>query len=192
MLLKTYNMVITMKPHTLRWAFLLALCLSFAPNVSFAETAIAVVDVKKLLTEANAAKSLHKKLKKQREAFVDELSKKEQSLRASEQELVEKRGSLSQEEFTKKKKEFEEELLKTRGEAQKKKKELDKANAKAMGELQSELMKAVQKVADEKGYNLVLSRQDIVVADKSIDISDDALKQLNSAVSDIALDMPPK
>lgn len=169
----------------------LLLALVAVPRVSFAEGAsIAVVNVRMLMTDSKAAKSLQKKLSKQRTAFGEELAEEEKALRAKEQDFVDKRSSLSQDELVQMKKEFEEQLSKSRGKAQTKRAALDKANAKAMNALQNEIVKAVQKVSDEQGYDLVMSRQGVVVLNDAIDISDAALKQLNSAVSDIALDVP--
>ncbi|MCK5284435.1 MAG: OmpH family outer membrane protein [Alphaproteobacteria bacterium] len=181
-----------MKFYSLCLVVTLGLFLTFTPRIAVADTTIAVVDVRRLLTESKAAQSLHKKLQKQRKVFIDEFSKKEQLLRDKEKDLLEKRNSFSQDDFVKKKKEFEEELLKTRAEAQKKKDALDKANARATGVLKEALLKAVKLEADKKGYNLVFSRQNVVVADESIDISDGALKQLNKALSDIPLEIPSK
>lgn len=154
-----------------------------------APTSIAVVDVRALLTESSAAKNIQEQIKKQRDAFLADLGKEEKELREQEKNLVEEQGKLPAEEFEKKRKSFEEKLLTTRRDAQTKKRDLEVAAGKATEKLRNEITKVVQKIADEKGYNLVISAQDVLIGADSLNITDEAMKDLNDAVSKIALDV---
>lgn len=160
-----------------------------ATETAATPTSIAVVDVRALLTESDAAKSLQKQIKAERDAFLEQLGKEEKGLREQEKELVAEQGKLSAEEFDKKRKGFEEKLLETRKDAQTKKRDLEVAAGKATEKLRNEITKVVQKIADEKGYNLVISAQDVLIGAESLNITDEAMKGLNDAVSKISLDV---
>ncbi len=150
---------------------------------------IGVVDVQKLLSESKAAKDMQTKVKKHQDKFVEELRSQEEELRKQEKALVDQRATLKPEDFAKKRKEFEEELIKTRRSAQENKRELDKAAGKALNKLRAEIFKVVEKISEEDGYNLILSRQNVILGANAIDISEETLKRLDKAVQSIPLEI---
>src|SRR5262249_35493877 len=117
--------------------------------------------------------------------FLGEISKQEQSLRAEEKSLSEKQSTMKKDEFQKKVKAFEEEVMQTRKDTQDKKKTLDDALEKAVNTLRDNIVTVVEKIAKDKGYDLVITRQNVVVGANSLDVTDDAMKGLNAAVSKI-------
>lgn len=157
-----------------------------------AETSIAVVDVQKLMTESKAAKDIQQQMQKKKDSFLAELSKEETELRDKEKKLVAEKANLSEEEFAKKAKEFEQKLIETRKAAQGKKRTIDEASAKALAKLRNEIYKVVEVISAEKGYNLVISRQYVVLGEKSIDISDEAMTKLDAAITKIPLEAKGK
>lgn len=177
-----------MRKHILRFAapFLVALLFSLT---SYAQPSIAIVDLQALLTESNAAKNIQKQVEARRDEFLQELSKLEQELRKGEQELNAEQEKISKEDFAKKRQALEEKFMETRRLAQKRKKALDDGAAKALGKLRDEIIKVVGGIADEKSYGLVLSKQNVIIGDKSIDISTEAMERLNKNISQIALEI---
>ena len=169
-----------------RIAALFTLLLS-VPMVAWAQTSVAVVDVKMLLSDSLAAQSIQKQVQEQRTQFLEELSKQEQTLRGMEKSLLEASKSLSSEQVAEKKGEFEKQFSETRQLVQKRKSELDQAVGKAMDQLRDQLFVVVQKIATDKGYDLVISRQNVVVGAKTIDITDESMKALNESISAINL-----
>ena len=150
------------------------------------------MDVQKLLTESKAGKNIQEQLEAQKNKFLAELSKQEQKLRDDEKAIGEKRSEMKQEEFSKKAKEFENELADTRRRAQERKKALEESAAAGIVKLRNEILKVVQGIADEKGYSLVINKQIVVVSGKDMDITGEALARLDKAISKIALQMPDK
>ena len=163
-------------------------CLLVTPWPAMAQaTAIGVVDVQKLLSESDAALDIQRQIHENRNRFLEEVSTQEQTLRAMEKQLSEEHSTLPTEEFAKKKEAFEKQFVETRRLAQKRKKALDDAAAAAMASLTGHMNAAVKEVSAERGFTIVLSRQQVVMADDTIDISGDVLEKLNKAVSQIAL-----
>lgn len=150
---------------------------------------IAIVDIQGLLQKSKAAVSIQDQLKEQRQSFQKEFSKYEEKLQSAKQELGSQRSSLSAEEFSKKREDFEEKLIETRSIVQKKKKALDEALKNAMKELRIEILEIVADIADEKDLKLVISRQNVIVVDKGIDITSDVLKRLDKSLKSVDLDV---
>ncbi len=157
-----------------------------APAFAAAPT-IAIVDVEKILAEAKAAKSLQKQIQAKKESFQKEFSGKEAELKKTETALMEEREKLSAEEFGKKRKAYEEQIIEARKLFQKRRTSLEEGLNAAMSELRKNIAQATTDVAGEKNYDIVLTRDSVLIADKALDITADVLKKLDAKLSDIQL-----
>jgi len=173
----------------LRSALVIALGLALcAPTgARAAETNIAVLDMETLIRDSASGKSIQEQLKIKREEFQKEFSKKETDLRNTEKSLIEKKGSLSAEAMAEERKKFESSLLETRKLLQQRKGALEKGLGGAMVELRTQIVQVSADIADEKGYSVILSRDSVVVVEKSKDITAEVLKRLDSKVKKIDL-----
>lgn len=148
---------------------------------------IAVVDIDKLLNESKAGQSIAKQVQDKQAAFQKEFSAKEKELLEAQKTLVEQRQSLSAEEFAKKRKEFEEKLLETRKLFQKRRTDLDRALSEALVNLRKNVIEVTAVVAEKNGYDVVLTRDSVVIAEKALDITEPVLRDLNAKVDNIKL-----
>lgn len=148
---------------------------------------VAIVDVEKILSESQAAKSLKSQLDAKKEAFRKEFSEKEKTLKSSETQLVSQKDKLSAEDFSKKRKEYEAKVMETRKLFQKRRNALDSGLGKAMQELRKNIVESAADAADAGGYDIVLTRDSVLIAERSLDITADVLKRLNKKVSSISL-----
>ena len=176
------------------YVLLLCFILAFAPIVARADAplTIAVVDVQALMTQSDAAKSLEKQVSDRKEKFIASLSKQEQDLRDAQKKLTDARATMSKDAFAKKAQEFEKKLMDTRQMAQDTKKTYDDALEKALNQLRAKIYEVVQGIAKEKSYTLVISKQEVVVGQSSMDITDDAMKKLNATITTLNLDIKDK
>lgn len=169
----------------------LIICVLFAALPVHADAAegasIGVVDVIYIMNNAEASKHIQEQRNALREAFLAEISGTEQKLRAQEKELLEQRASLNKEEYAKKRKAYEEKLLKTRRYAQGKKQALEGAANEAMNVLRAKLYEVVEQIASERGYDLVISNKNVIAGAKSLDITEEALKRINASIKEITL-----
>ena len=145
-----------------------------APNVR-----IAVVDVSALLKDSKAAESIQEQVAKKRKEYQGQIGKLEEKLKATEKQLLELRKNDDAEGFGKKRKDFEEQFRSTQEEVQELRSKLDKGFAKGMAELRQNIVEIVADIAKENTYNLVVSRQEVVIVSKDLDITEDVLKRLN-------------
>ena len=148
---------------------------------------MAVVDVQALLTKSAAAKSISEQLNKQREEFKKEISAIDKKLKDQQQALVKSNGKGTEEEFNKKKAEFEKAVAEGRQTIQKRRNALDTAANTAVEKLRSEITKIVANLSDKNKFDIVISRQNVVLAVKSMDITEEVMTELNSSVTKIDL-----
>lgn len=168
--------------------FMMAVLVAGSVNGALAQDGgmrVATVDVQQLITDSKAGKSIQKQLVTQREAIQAEATSLEQTLQADQKKLLGDRSKLSDEAFAQKQIDFEKRLLEARSKLQNRGRFLDKAANDALNELRTQITDIVYNMATEQKIDLVLTRQNVVAAAKSIDITDDVQKVLDEKVPDI-------
>lgn len=182
-----------MRSFLLFFLALSVLCLGSVSSLHAADSNLfAVIDVQTLLGKSSAAKSLQSQLKKQQEVFQKEFGDLERDLQKKEKAIAAQRGGLSPEDFGKKKKEFEGEILEARKTVQKRKRALDEGVADAVGQIRSRIISIATDLAKERGYRIVMTRENLVVVDKAMDITDDVMTRMNKDLPDVALKISSK
>ena len=173
---------------SIRTLFILFTALGFfavsAPP-AYAQTNIAVVDIQSLLRDSKAAKNIRSQLEDMRGDYQKEFSKYEKELKDAEQELVKQRSVLSPEAFADRREDFEQQLVDTQKLVQKRKRALDSAFNKALGKLRDEILNIVADVAEKENYDLVMSKQNVVLGKKRIDMTEQVLSRLNKKIKKI-------
>ena len=145
----------------------------------FAGSSVGVVDVIYILNNSDAAKDIQKQREAYRQQFLKEISEVEQELRAEEKRLSENRADMEQAAYMEARKAYETRLLETRRTAQNKKRMLEEASNKAMNSLRDDLTSIVQEIANEKGYELVISNKNVITGAKALDITQQTFEMLN-------------
>lgn len=148
---------------------------------------IAIVDVQMLLNESTAAKNIQKQLQEKRESLQKEFTQYEEKLRTEEKTLADEKGKLDEAAFKTKRDAFEKKLLETQGLVQKKKRDLEQAVLDSTEVLRDAILKIVAGISEDKKYDVVMTRQNVVLADKSLDITEDVLKKLNATLTAVPL-----
>lgn len=185
-----------MSVRALLFSTLFVFFVAFAPLVMAAEggLSIAVVDVEKILVESKAAQSVKKQIDEKRNDFLSDVEKTEKGLRDQQQEIQKAASALPKEELStnkdlaEKAKKFDEKRAAEKGRLQTKKEKLDEAYSVAMGKLTKAIYDVCQTIADERKFDLVITRQNIIVGNKSLDITADVLTQLDQKLPTLALD----
>ena len=166
---------------------------SAADNKAAVDTAdapginMAVIDVQALLSQSDAAKSIQSQINTQREQFQKEVTEREEKLKDQEKALIASNGKVSETEFNKNKTTFEKNVIEARQQLQKKKNSLEEAAGKSLEQLREEITKIVATMSDREKFDLVITRQNVVLAAKSLDITEGVMSQLNDKVKKIDL-----
>lgn len=157
----------------------------------FAPPTIAVIDTPTLLRKSDAARNIQQQIEAQRTKYQEQIARDEKALRQAEQELVQQRALLSPEAFAERRRQFEQRVADFQKGVQAKRRQLDQAFAQAINKVESALLQVIADIAKEAKVQLVLRKSQIVIAEKALDISDEALARLNKKISKVAVELPP-
>ncbi|MGE0753963.1 MAG: OmpH family outer membrane protein [Alphaproteobacteria bacterium] len=161
------------------YAMLLAMAVSGNAQAQDAGHKIAVVNIQSIMKDSTAAKSVREQLQQKQKTFQSEITKKEEALKAEDQELAKQRSVLSKEAFEKKAEAFRKKATDMQKEVQSKKAMLDNGFEQALTEIQQTTTTIIAELAKEKGFTVAIPTSQILYADTTTDISDDVLEQLN-------------
>jgi outer membrane protein len=169
----------------------LLILLNFA-HVRAADKDMVYIDVEYIVSKSTAAKQAKDIIKKEVDQFQAATKEKQDIISKQEQELQAKAKVLSsdalkqeQEKIVKQFKTFEAELAE-------KKQKLDKTYGDFLSELQSHIQRIVIELSEKNGYKIVMTRNSLVYAVQSLDISDDVVLLLNKKVPSITLNLDKK
>ena len=154
-------------------------------------THIAIVDYLLIQQQSLAMNDLKAQIEQRRQTYQEEINQQEQKLQATNQELVRQQSILAADAFAQKRREFEAQVAEVQREVQARKRELDEAFDYGLKEFERAVITIIAELAATRGYNLVLSRQQIVFADNDLNISQDVLELLNQHLTRIEVPAAP-
>lgn len=134
--------------------------------------------MQKLMQESTAAKSVRDQLATRRQTYQHDVQADEQKLREAEQKL-QQRSTLTAEQFTAKRRDFEEQVRQVQQRVQERAHVLDVAFNDALATIKQNLGQVVAEAASEKGASLVLDKGQVIVVESSFDITSTVLERLN-------------
>lgn len=169
--------------------FVAIFCLAFSSINASADVNIAVVDVDYVLSESSAAKSIKKQVEKKRKSFINKVKAEEDKLRNEQKKIESKKSELSKEQLIEKAKSFEKKRIEARSKIQERKKKLDKAYGEAMSNLTKVIYEVCQDIANEKSIDLVITRQNIIVGNMSLDITKEVSERMNKKLPNVTLNV---
>jgi outer membrane protein len=146
---------------------------------------IVFVDMDKIIATSNAGKkaqsSMDKFAKKENQKF-DNI---ESNLKKKEQEILNQKNILSKEEFDKKVKSFQTEILKLRKEKVEFNRSIIKKNKEATNKMVNEINKILTQYASDNSVSLVIQKKNIIIGKTNLDITPEILKEFNNKVKSI-------
>lgn len=147
-----------------------------------------IVDMNKVMQTTDAAKDIFSQLDGKRKEYLAQISKEEDSLRNTQQELDKDKGSLSKEALDKKRQNFEEKYQKWQKLAQNRKEVLDRAFESAMNELRQKAAQVVAAEAKKKHYSAVFTQNAVMMSTPDLDLTEIVIEQMNKSVKKIPVD----
>lgn len=180
-------------------SFATLLALTFAPLGApvRAQTAtqapaavIILVDSQQILAESAAGKSLRAQIESYRKKFQADLSKREEDLRKQEAELKRQRTLLSPEAFEERRKAFEQQVTGVQREIQERNKSFETALTDARKQLLTALEPIFADIMKEYGANLMLDQNQVVLGATSLDITQEAIRRLDTKLPKMTVQLP--
>ena len=181
-----------------RWALTLLLAATMLPcfgqyalaQQKGPEVILAIVDVQKILEDSKASKTVEAGLEKQRTSFQNDISQQENNLRTADQDLARQRANLSPEDYEKKRQDLEQKAATLRRDVQAKRQQLDRMFQTSMNTIRTTLLQIIDEIAAERKATLVLSKNQILLAAKEYDITEEAMKRLNAKLPTLSVELP--
>lgn len=151
---------------------------------------LGVIDINKVLQTSDAAKGIFSDLEGKRKEFQAQITKEEDSLRASGQEFEKQKSTLTKEQLDAKRKEIDERLYNGQKMVQERKAMLDHAFSETMGKLRTETTKIVAEIAKARGFSAVLTQDAVMLSVPEMDLTSEVIKQLNEKVKKVPVEWP--
>jgi Skp family chaperone for outer membrane proteins len=160
---------------------------SIAQDSTKAAVSIAIIDINGVLEQSTAIKKIRAIIDEENKKFLASTDEEQQSLRSEELELEAQRDILSETEFNLRLKQFQDRVAVLQQKLQLQRREFDASLQQANEQLRKLLYQIIAEITKENGYTLVIQKQNIVLYDLSIDISDEALLRLNERTKDMTV-----
>lgn len=154
------------------------------------EAKVAVLDVERILRESTAAAEIRSQIDTFRQSFQSELTGEEEQLRAEEQELRRQRAILAPEAFDEKRKGFERRVTEVQRSVQQKRRALDRSFRVAMNEVREEIIAIVAELSQERKFNIVMDKSQLVYFATPLEITNTVMEQLNKRLPTVKVPPP--
>ena len=151
---------------------------------------IGVLDLRAIRSQSAAVKSIRGKIEQYRKVFQAGIKKEEDALRIANQKLAQRRTLLSPDAFAKERRLFEQKVVGVQKLVRQHKRDLDRALDSAMLIVEKKMNVIVADVATKRGARLVLRRQNTILADRSMDMTNEVLKRLNAELKTVRVNKP--
>lgn len=179
--------------RSLRLVVALVLAMTL-PAVAQAQTGrtplIGVIDIQAVLRESVAVKALAQRIEAARQTAQQALVSREDSLRAADLDLAQRRAQLADEDYVRERSDLEAEGIALQREMQAERRRLDQLFNQGMAEVQQVLLAISQEIAVERELDLVLAKTTVVIVRPEFDLTNEALKRLNSRLTDVSSPVP--
>ncbi len=148
---------------------------------------ILVVDLQEAMSRSLAMAAVQTELQDLRQSYQDEFVALEQEFREIEQRLTREDEGLSEAELRERRREFELRVSEAQHRVQDRRMALDRGQAEAVNQIRRVLLEIVTEVAEDQGAQLVLAKNQVVVVDRALDITDEVISRLNERLPSVAI-----
>lgn len=155
-------------------------------------SAIAVIDVQRVLQESAAAKSVQKQIEDQRVKFQAEIAKEEAELRQTEQELSKARGTVNPDVYAEREQKLRQRFLVVERHVQARRKALDQGFTDSLNVVRKKILDIVNDLATSRGLSLIVVKQQALWNDKKMEITDEVLERVNKELKDVPVTIAPE
>ncbi len=150
---------------------------------------IGVLGVPEIMRASTAAQQVEKTIGGRREKLNEDAQKEQAAWRDMQQALANDRGKLSPEQLRAKEHELQERITKAQREFRERGTIVQQAAQYGLAQIERTLVGVIQKVAESRGMNLVLHRQQVALNVNEFDISEQVVEQLNKVLPSVII--PP-
>lgn len=152
---------------------------------------VAIVDVQRILSEATAMKGVESQIEEHQKKFQSEITERERKLRAEAEELQTQRSVLSSEALSQREQRLDQEIADLQRLVDQRRRQLGQARVNAVNKFNETLIAVVEELAEERGYDLVMVKAQVVYVADPIEITQTVLERINQRVPSLKVELPP-
>ena len=150
---------------------------------------VGVIGVPEVLRASTAAQQIDKVIGERREKLNEDAQKEQAAWRDMQQALTNDRAKLSPEQIRTRERELQERITKAQREFRERGNVVQLATQYGLAQIERALGGVIQSVAESRGMNLVLHRQNVALNVAEFDITEQVAQQLNKVLPTIII--PP-
>jgi outer membrane protein len=150
---------------------------------------IAILNVDLAMRESKAAQSALAQLNTISDRYKKEIDDEQERLRVAEQDLQQQRTILAPEAFAQRRDEFQKNAANLQQKARSLRQAMDDGYRNTMQQIRVVLYDEAAKIANERGYNLVLPSAQIIAVIGDFNITPTAIERLNKRLPDVKMKM---
>ena len=151
-------------------------------------TRIGVVDMKKILAQSKAYQSLVDQFEDLRRKHRNNFTKQEDVVRDEESNLLKQKNVLSKEAYAEKVRGLGKKVNELKQKQSNEAKKIEIAFEKSTNKIQGALVDVLSIIANKKQLNLVLAKSQVILVGKDIDLTENAISELNKVLPKVSLD----
>ncbi len=158
---------------------------AFAVPAAAQQTKVAVIDVRRLVTDSVAGKEALEKLRKLQEEKVAEARTRQEEIDGLRKRISEGRLSLAEDRLAELEKELEEKATAFRRFQEDAEREISKKQEQAFAEIERQMAPVIEQAGQEGGYTLIFNKfqSGLVYADEAADITDLIIQRFDAAAA---------
>mgnify|MGYP001371396632 FL=1 len=166
------------------------LSISLIPIISYADypnTSIGVIDINKILTEADAAVFASGQIEEIASEIEEQIKKSDDEIIREQNLLIESQSIMAPEAFEAKRIEYENKIQNYNNERQAKLSKIDEFIAVSRNDVLLALKPILEEISNKKGITILLEKGSVMLNADKMDITDEALKILNKELPEIEI-----
>ena len=168
-----------------KFLFVLVLVCSFF-STSYAELPY-YLDFKLILNESVAGKKAQNELQKKLNTGLKSLNSREKKIREEEKQIIGQKKLIDATEYKKKVSNLRQKVSQLQKDKSSLIEKVAKERSKARNELLKNLNPIIKEYMKEKKIRYVMDKKSLILADESLDITNDIIKKLNAKLKEIKL-----
>ncbi len=151
---------------------------------------VGVIDIQAVLRESIAVKALAEQIEAGRQAAQQTMVTREETLRAADLNLAQRRTSLTPDEYQRERNSLEAEGVALQREMRAERRRMDQLFSQGMAEVQQVLLAISQEIARERNLDLVLAKTTVIIVKPQFDLTEEALNRLHARLTAVSSQAP--
>ena len=151
----------------------------------YPNTSIGVIDINKILSDADAAIIAAKQIEEIAIDIENEIKLSDEEIIKEQNLLIESQTIMAPEAFESKRNEYEVKLQKYNNERQSKLMKIDELIAVSRNDILNAVKPILEEISNEKGITIILEKASIMLNAEKMDITNEVLKKLNKLLPTI-------